>query len=376
MTDLTQTEQLDADIEKAMENFSPNVSEEVTKEASEEVEEKVEETVVEETAEQPEVQDTDGSANTDIEDTEDTEATSVADDAAQELTEDETEELLTVSESWSKEDRAVFDGMEPDAQQILLQQSKNLEKGFTRKSMKRADDLKSYEDIVSLYSGFEVQLNQAGLNPVTATQRLVGAQQALMQNPEAGLRQLMTEYGGGDLKGIVTRMATDLGITAAADDGQADYVSDTERALQQRLTAMEQSQAQQAQATQTQQLNQLQNQVKLFEGAVDEHGNKLHPHFNDVEGIMTTLLRSDPSLGLDRAYDVAVRSNDTHFDSLVSDRVTAAQKSADAKRKQKVAKSKDAGSNVNSNKAPSKGRDKRISTDDAIRDAISKHKFG
>ncbi|MBL4752019.1 MAG: hypothetical protein JKY52_00250 [Flavobacteriales bacterium] len=372
MTDMTPEQQLTADLEKAMEeNFSPDeteaVAEEVTKAEEPEVEESTEQSEPEEPADSTEANDEDGEKQP--------EASDVVEESDTALTEDD-EELLTVSESWSKEDRAVFDGMEPDAQQILLQQSRNLQKGFTRKSMKRADDLKSYEDIASLYSGMEVQLNQAGLNPVTATQRLVGAQQALMQNPEAGLRQLMQEYGGGDLKGIVTRMATDLGITAAAEEGQAEYMSDTERALQQRVTAMEQSQIQRAQETQTQQVNALQNQVNLFEGATDDQGNKLHPHFNEVQNVIVSLINGDPSLNLDAAYAKAVLTIPKHFDSLVNDRVTAAQKTADAKRKQKVAQSKDAGFNVNSNKAPAKSRDKRANLDDAINDSMSNHKFG
>lgn len=397
MTDLTADEQLTAAIDKAMENFTPADLDPVVVDPDAEKKEAANDNDAGGADGDKEARDTpeggdkdadgaDGAAEGDKKAGDSLEGgdkdagaagAAGADDAGAGDGDADEEELLTVSASWSKEDRDIFDKMEPDAQQILLQQSKNLQKGFTRKSIKRADDLKAYGDIVSLYSGMEVLLNQNGLNPVTATQRLVGVQQLLMQNPEAGLRQLMTDYNGGDLKGIVTRMAQDIGVLPAANDSQADeYVSDTEKALQQRVTAMEQSQARQVQQTQTQQTNDVQNQVNMFEHAVDGDGNKLHPHFQDVRVVMSALMTSGASPDMDHAYKSAIRSNDNHFDSLVSDGIVAAQKKADAKRQEKVAKSKDAGANVSSNKVPSKGRQNRLSTDDAILKAMSKHKFG
>lgn len=266
--------------------------------------------------------------------------------------EKEAEEFLSAPENWDQSRKDAFSGLDSeDARKTYMDTVKSLERGFQTKFDDLATVRKEHETITSLMQPFEAQLQTAGLDRVGGIRVLVGAQQLLTQNPLQGLTQLLQQYGGANAKAIVQEIAKQYGIGVAAEEGQA-YQDPEIIALQNQVTSLGQTMQQNETNTQQQRMAEAQNQITLFDKALDDDGNAMHPYFDKVKNKMSQLITSGLADSMESAYDKAVYL-DTEIRSELFDAAknTVAMK-LNVDRQQKVDESKRASKNVKTTNKP------------------------
>ena len=289
----------------------------------------------------------------DIEDDVEPEATEVVTETADETAQEEPDEELTAPENWTQDDREAFSSLDPVGRKVLLDQSKNLERGYNRKFQDMAGVAKEHEEIASLMQPFEAQLNSAGMDRLAGIRALVGAQQMLTQNPAQGLRQLISQYG---TKEILSSIASEYGLTEAATGQAEEYRTETEITADNRISQLESTIRQTQLNSQQQRTNEVTNQITLFSTATDDKGSLLHPHFDQVKSAMGAIITGGMASNMDDAYTQAVRANPELWETLITEKVAASNQKLGVARKKTVASAKKASRNPNTRSAaPSHG---------------------
>ncbi len=279
---------------------------------------------------------------------------------------------------WPEADRQAFAGLAPEAQAIIKRLAKDLEGGFTRKSQELSDRAK-YADAVRglIDEPTRQQMAATGVSEVQYFGYLNQLQQFASQRPVEYVKWAMQNLG-------VT--PEHLGIHAPRQqpgeqpDGAAalaDLLSDPkvkqlEAELAQFKGAVSPERVQQmvratlAEHQNAQQRQSLQGAMGAFRSAVDDDGQLLHPHFDQVQIQMGALIDPTPYLVLDQqgrpvgirndapdivkmpdgpekmkaAYDMAVWARPDLRQSLVeqeaSRRMAAAEKAREAARAKTV----------------------------------------
>lgn len=251
-------------------------------------------------------------------------------------------------ENWSADKKEKFKAIPPENKEIVMDAMKELERGFNRKFEDLAEVRKRDEAFNNVFAPVKTQIDAIGLGPVEVTQNLVNAHQMLSTNPEQGIRDVITQYGGAKASEIVRGMAQELGLlNQDAPNGESDdYIDPQIKALQDELSDLKGGLTRTEQQKQQEQYTQHLNTVNLFKEAVDDSGNKKHPHFDRVEQSMADLIGAararGQTLNLDDAYTSAVRMDPELFQQILADEKAELAKQQDAKRKQRVAASKKA----------------------------------
>lgn len=278
-------------------------------------------------------------------------------------------ELLAVPENWDQTRQEAFTGLgSEEARQTYLDTVKSLERGFQKKFDDLATVRKEHETIVDLLQPFEAQLQASGLDRIGGIRSLVGAQQLLTQNPLQGLTQLLQQYGGINAKTIIQQIAQSYGIGKAAEDSQA-YQDPEILALQTRLDQQELVMQQNETNTQQQRMLEAQNQITLFEKALDNDGNVKHPHFQTVKEKMSQLITSGLADNMDSAYDQAIYLDTGLRGQLMEAGKKEVAEKLNITRKTKVDNSKKAAKNVKTNNvAP----ESQPGEPDNVRDSVLK----
>lgn len=261
--------------------------------------------------------------------------------------EPEEEEQLTAPEHWKAEDRTAFESLSPEGRQVLLSQSKSIERGYNQRIRGFDDKMKEYDNFLEVMQPMQGQLQNAGLDRIAGIRTLLQAQQMLSSNPEAGLQQLLSQYGGNDAREIVTNIATRMGLLNAAPSEAEDYRTPNELAMQQQLDQITQSLNQTQNNAVQQRTNEAQNQITLFSSAEDDSGNLLHPHFEALQTQMGSLINGGHASGLDQAYEQAMWANADLRNELIKAQTAQVAHDQEAARKKTVAKARTASRNPN-----------------------------
>ncbi len=263
---------------------------------------------------------------------------------------EEPQEDLVAPEAWPNESKEAFNSLPREAQQTLLDQSKNLERGYTKKFQEIAEIKREHEAIASLFQPLEGQMRAANVNREGAIRGLLEAQSLLNSNPLQGLRQLVSTYGRDGAAQIVQSLAQEYGVLAPAE-GQAEeeYIAPEVVELRNQVNGLTQKIEQQNQQTIQQQQDAIQKQISDFANKTDDAGNLLHPHFEKVRGTMGSLITASEAAGqsmtLEQAYTKAVRSEDDLFEEILTKEKESFSKKKEVERKTQVASSKKASRN-------------------------------
>lgn len=261
---------------------------------------------------------------------------------------------------WSAEDQATFNALTElgeqgqAAQDFLLNRHKAMEADYTRKTQEISQFKREAEPVMGLIEPFKPQLQQLGVTPDQYLQRMIQADQFLNQDPKGALQWLAGHY------------QVDLNELANAPqaDPQVQKLQSEIHQLKSTMTQREQQEVQQRQQT-------LESKINDFSEEKDSEGNPANPHFMDVIDDMITLATAERAAGrepdLKTLYDKAVWANPD-----VRQKIIAAEKSADEKKRQaearaKAAKSKKATKVVKSTGAASP------SADLTLRDELESH---
>jgi len=175
--------------------------------------------------------------------------------------------------------------------------------------------LKSLGAFEELSTSVQDRLKQVNAPAPEYFRRLAAADQLLVQNGPAGLRQIAQLYG------IDPRVAFGVG-----QPGQGQPADPHFSALVQEVSALKSQIADQQEIARKQSLTQAEAKIEAFK--------KNAPHFDKVEATMTTLYRDNPSLSLEQLYDMAVNANPETRKILADEQAAKAKAEADEKQKQ------------------------------------------
>jgi hypothetical protein len=276
---------------------------------------------------------------------------------------------------WSQADKDKFKAQPPEAQAFIMDRFKAMEGDYTRKTQATAHLQKEYGKVDEMFAPHREAMRQKGFTPSGLIEAWANVEQKLAGGPDSAIEVIKGLVRGYNLP--VQKLATALGITpqAAAQQPQGDQQQPTAvqdgkvvavppevaaelKAVReqlgqfgQRFQTIDQQNANARRAQEIEQETAVTNQVNEFKSAVDEKGSPKHPHFEEVEAMMTSLAQAalaskQPVPSLDQLYETAVYANPSTRDKVL----TAQRQQEEAKRTEearaKAASARKAGSSV------------------------------
>jgi hypothetical protein len=266
--------------------------------------------------------------------------------------------------AWPVGDREMFKELPEAAQKFLLRRHREMESGFTQKTMALAG-LKDFEPVAELFRPYESQLKVQGLKPADIIQRWAAAEQFLQQNPAEALSRIGRMYGIEiEVKGQgnATQPLNPQGSVGADANGSWLAGDPVLQQMQAKLAQLEHAKAEQERQHYSSQIDQFAN-MRTPEGKL------AHPYFERVRQAMAGLIYSSPqgqAPDLEAIYQKAIWA-----DPEVRDELLAAQRDAAARAaREKAAAAGKAGISLGSG-APLPGSDRPApqSLDQTIREA-------
>jgi len=226
----------------------------------------------------------------------------VTEDAIEEVTEEAPSEEAVEQElpalephpTWPQESKEAFAKLPREGQELVLDQYKNMYTDYQRKTAEVAGFRRQYEAYQELIKPHEQRWNMQGYSPEQGVRQALAVLQALEENPQEAIARI-AESRGLDLGQMVQ---------------EQPYVDPALAAMQQQVQELRQALTQRESSEQQQSHQQAIQQVRDFAGAVDESGNRKHPHFERVYDDMITLVEMGRAKDLDSAYQMAVKFND------------------------------------------------------------------
>jgi hypothetical protein len=240
-----------------------------------------------------------------------------------EASDEETAEVKP-PEHWSEEDQKVFMEMDERGREFALSQETNFSKGIEEKSK----ELKQFRDAFEPYKHLFPEGSESQV-----IQQLLNAQSTLQQDPVEGIKWLMKSYGVDEKQFTPTETPDDV------------YIDPDVKALKDEIAELKRNSEQNARTTENRRQQMMLAEVQKVRDEVDDDGNLLRPHFNNVQGVMAGLMQSGRADSMESAYEQAVWAVPEYRDSEV-DRIAKeksdkalADKKAEAEKAESAAKS-------------------------------------
>ena len=298
-------------------------------------------------------------------------------------------ETFDPPQHWPEADRKAFAGLAPEAQAIIRRLSRDLEAGHTRKSMELTDKARYAEAISGIIDdATRMQIRGSGMNEAQYFAYLNDRQQHAARDPVGYVKWAMQNLG-------VTPAHLDLPTSPApAQQPAANHelealladpkVKQLESELAQvkgYLTEQQQAQLRAQQYHRMQAEQQLHGIANQFRTALNDAGQPLYPHYDQVSQMMGALMETHQELArmpdspekMAKAYDMAMWARPDLRASLqeqeVSKRVAAAEKAREAARAKAITAVKPSPGVVAQSAKPK-------SLDDLIRDQMSQRGLG
>lgn len=270
---------------------------------------------------------------------------------------------------WTAERKQTFQALPPEAKKAVLGLAKDLESGFTKRSMELSDSAKFADAVRGLLSDdtSKAQLSQAGLDEVGYVRYLHSLQRFATTDPASYLKWAMQSLG---VRPEHLGFGTDAPRAAAPNGQQAHQTGDPAlddlladpalKELRQELGTLKQSnqamqqyfqqQAQEAQAQQQRHQQSRQQAISTmwtdFRSSIDDHGQLAFPHADTVMRQMGAIMETDPEISrladgpdkLKAAYDAAIWATPGFRSQRLEAEKAAAQAAADKAREAERAK--------------------------------------
>lgn len=271
---------------------------------------------------------------------------------------------------WPEDRRKAFAALAPEAQKLVLAQSKEIEGGYTKKSMELSDTVKYADAIRGLFNDDRTkhQLANAGLDEVGYVRYLHSLQNFATSDPVRYVAWAMQNLGVRPEQlgiGQAQRAPQQQAQPESTGDPRLDEllmdpaVKQLRDQLGQQSQVVQQLQArlaqedQQRQQYQTNQQRQAQQQLTAmwtnFRSAIDDHGQLAHPHADTLMQQMGAIMETDPEISpmpdgpdkLKAAYDAAIWARpslrSSRLEAETAKAQAAAQKAAEAERAKRAA---------------------------------------
>ncbi|MHB8272823.1 hypothetical protein [Bradyrhizobium sp.] len=276
---------------------------------------------------------------------------------------------------WSQADKDKFKALPAEGKAFVLDRFKAMEGDYTRKTQEVAHLKKEYGPVDELFAPHKEAMRTKGFTPRSLIEAWANVETKLAAGPDSAIEVIKGLVGGYKLP--IDKIAAALGIsaqTAPANDANGQQPTAVEngqvvalppgvaaelKALREQVHGVTSWKSQQEQREQN--LRQVQQQqeeaavettINEFKSAVDEKGNPLHPHFDEVRSMMDSLAQAalvskqNPIPSLKELYETAVYATPSTRDKVL----TAQRQQEEAKRTEeartKAASARRAGSSV------------------------------
>jgi hypothetical protein len=246
---------------------------------------------------------------------------------------------------WTPDKKAQFAAWPRDVQEAVAARNSELEADYTRKTQEAAELRRTAEPLLKAIKPFEAYLNELapiiGQTPDTMIASLLGIEYQLRkgdpQKKAQALRDIAATYGI-DLAAL---SRGELPAQSAQADPHVQQLRQSFGTLEQRLSQTEQM-------IEAERQRQTAEEIEAFATATDAAGRSRYPHFPRVRGVMAFLLRDDPALTLEVAYQKAAEP----LQQAVAEELRVRQEAADRERQQTVEKARKAAPVKSSGSSP------------------------
>ena len=267
--------------------------------------------------------------------------------------------VIDAPQDWRADQRERFAKLPDEAKSLVLEQYKDFQGGFTRKSQELSEQARYADAVRSVITDdHRRQLALAGMDEIGGIKRLVALNDMASRDPAGYMRWFMQQAG---IQPEQLFPRTDV---------QDEYVDPTVAKLQQELSELKNGWQQFANAQKQSAWSSAVSHVQAFATATDEAGNLAHPHIADVWSTMEALLARDARLDLEGAYQKAIRMDDRLYGEALKAAEQKVLAKVESERKAAVDKAKKAGRHGVSGAPPGKGEAKPSSLDALIEQAM------
>jgi hypothetical protein len=264
--------------------------------------------------------------------------------------------------SWKKDYWEAWEKLDSPVADYIHQREQEFTRGVTE--YKRAADYA--KPLVDAIAPYQPMLQQLGVTPDQAVQRLLNAQYIL----ESGTQDQRTQL----IRGFAQQYGVDLHGPPEGADPQA-YARDQAAAV-----ALADTRRMQQAMWQQQQQNQLAAQQQQAQLEIERFASAPgHEHFETVKSDMGALLQAGLAKDLDDAYNQAIRLSDTWLESEFAKRQADAEKARKEKAKADAARAKAAAVSTRSGtptgsqeKGPQQAENIRQALEDAWNNVMSR----
>ncbi|PKR55408.1 hypothetical protein [Thalassospira marina] len=231
---------------------------------------------------------------------------------------------------WPDELKAKVAALPVEAQAAVVETTKGFQADYTRKTMAIAEERKRYEQLEQVFAPHRNSFRQAGITEAQAVQGLLAAEAALNRDPKAAITHLAQHYG--------------VDLSQQAEGGENPAHNPELSMLRNELTQVKGQLSQFEAEKQQRHVQDLTGRIETFATAKDASGNILHPHFDAVRNVMSTLLSSGQVQDLEKAYEQAVWLDPGVRQRMLADAEAKTKAEEDRKRKESLDKARRAGS--------------------------------
>jgi len=218
--------------------------------------------------------------------------------AEAEATEVPAEEEVTSAapEHWEQSIRDAFDKADPATQEVWLNQQKEFQRGFNTVSQEAAQLRRYQSDNIGVQNVLDQVIpswQAQGMSPEQGLGQLVQLGMAYASNPQQTLIHL-AEMAGLDLNTL---------------GEEAPYRTSDDIARDNRMQALEQRLSAQDESAKQQNLAQLESDINTFQAETDTEGNLVNPYFTESMDAIGALFRTGFNGSLKEAYEQVIWTN-------------------------------------------------------------------
>ena len=195
------------------------------------------------------------------------------------------------------EERATFEGLSREAQEIVSTRYSDFESDYKSKLETNAQDRTFAEEVRAAVSPYEAMLRAEGSDALGAVSAMLNTAYQLRNGTPEQKRQQFDQ--------LARTYGVDIDQLGADDE----YVDPQMKSLQDQIAAQNQTISQFTTQQQTVQQDTVTQQVVEFTEATDDKGNLKHPHFETIKPEILSLLDTGNAANLEDAYEKALWIN-------------------------------------------------------------------